>query len=87
MTINRRDFLKASGMFATWMALAACTPQGSTATSTGQASGETLAKPTALIPVLADDPLTTLTLNRITFGATPTMVDKVKSIGSGRIYR
>jgi uncharacterized protein (DUF1800 family) len=81
MTINRRDFLKASGMFATWMALAACTPQGTTPTSTGQVSGETLAKPTALIPVLADDPLTTLTLNRITFGATPEMYNRVGQIG------
>ena len=81
MTINRRDFLKASAMFATWMALAACTPQAPTATSTGQASGETLAKPTTLIPVLADDPLTTLILNRITLGATPAMYDRARSIG------
>lgn len=81
MTINRRDFLKASGMFATWMALAACTPQKPVATATGYSAGVAIAKPTSLTPVLADDPLTTLTLNRISFGPTPEMYSRVGQIG------
>ena len=78
MTINRRDFLKASGMFATFMALAACAPSKPTS---GSSSGTALATPIAVIPALADNPLTTLTLNRISFGATPAMYDRVRQIG------
>ncbi len=72
MTISRRDFLKMSGAFAAWTALASCSPQS-------------LQEPTAVItpsaPPLADDDLLVHTLKRISFGPTHTMIERARQIG------
>jgi uncharacterized protein (DUF1800 family) len=89
MTISRRDFIKASSLFATFAALSACTPQTPpTQSVSGHSSGSgsvgvippglATAMATAVLP---DDPLKALTLNRISFGATPEMYDRVSQIG------
>ena len=68
MDLSRREFLKASGLFATWAALAACSPfrlHGAGATE--EASPE---RPL----LLAGDALLIHTLRRITFGPTPAML-------------
>ena len=92
MTISRRDFLKASSLFATFAALSACTPQSSaTETAAPSITGHSLgtgsigvvptsvASPTAAAST--EDALTVLTLNRISFGPTPEMYDRVAQIG------
>ncbi len=87
MTISRRDFLKASGLFAAYNALAACTPQTTVQTITGHSSGSASvgigsAPIATTVPTLtAVDPLIVLTLNRISFGATPEMYSRVSQIG------
>jgi len=87
MNISRRDFIKASGAFAAFTALAACAPQNSAQTITGHSAGSdtTSVVPTAAATVVpagaVADPLTVLTLNRISFGATPEMYDRAKQIG------
>jgi len=87
MTISRRDFIKTSGLFAAFSALAACTPQTTAQTITGHSSGSgsvgVVSTPIATtVPTMtADDPLTVLTLNRISFGATPDMYSRVSQIG------
>ncbi|MGA7195065.1 MAG: DUF1800 domain-containing protein [Anaerolineales bacterium] len=89
MTISRRDFIKTSGLFAAFAALAACAPQTTALTIAGHSSGSgsigvvpTPIVPTAIASTMsAVDPLTVLTLNRISFGATPEMYDRVGQIG------
>jgi uncharacterized protein (DUF1800 family) len=87
MTISRRDFIKTSGLFAAFTALAACTPQTTVQTIAGHSSGSAsigiVPTPIAtIVPTLtAVDPLTVLTLNRISFGATPDMYSRVSQIG------
>ncbi|HEY9152798.1 MAG TPA: DUF1800 family protein, partial [Anaerolineales bacterium] len=87
MTISRRDFIKTSGLFAAFTALAACAPQSAAQTITGHSSGSGSigVVPTSIATTAptatADDPLTVLTLNRISFGATPEMYARVKQIG------
>ena len=90
MTISRRDFIKTSGMFAAFAALSACTPQSPTSqTVTGHSSGTgsigvvpPAIMSSATAPSLtADDPLTALSLSRISFGATPEMYNRVSQIG------
>ncbi len=77
MTISRRDFLKMSGMFAAWTALASCAPN---VVQTANPPASTLT-PT-LPPVSpAGDALIAHTLKRISFGATPAMVEKARRIG------
>src|SRR6185436_2802380 len=77
MTLTRRDFLKMSGLFAAWSALSSCAP-----------AAQTTALPTVLstattIPTVvpAEDAFLIHTLKRITFGATPEMIEKAKRIG------
>jgi uncharacterized protein (DUF1800 family) len=75
MTITRRDFLKMSGMFAAWTALASCAPSELARTPTAPAL-------TALPPLpLDDESLLVHTLRRFTFGPTPAMIEKAKRIG------
>ena len=87
MTISRRDFIKTSGLFATFTALAACAPQTAVKTITGHSSGSgsvgvvPTAIATATSTASAEDPLTVLTLNRISLGATPEMYSRVGQIG------
>jgi uncharacterized protein (DUF1800 family) len=87
MTISRRDFMKASGAFAAFTALAACTPQSTIPTVSGHSSGSgsigVVPAPIATTPprTTVADPLTVLTLNRISFGATPEMYNRVKQVG------
>lgn len=85
MTISRRDFIKTSSMFAAFAALSACTPQPPSATKiTGHSSGT---GSVGVVPsviansVTADDPLTVLTLSRISFGPTPDMYARASQIG------
>lgn len=80
MTLTRRDFLKMSGMFAAWTALASCAPNdvlssAPTATPVGTAF------PTLPPNPLTDDALIVHTLKRFTFGPTPEMIEKAKRIG------
>lgn len=84
MTISRRDFIKTSGLFAAFTALAACAPQTTALTITGHSSGSGSIGivPTPIAATMtAVDPLTVLTLNRISFGATSEMYDRVQQIG------
>ena len=87
MTISRRDFIKTSGLFAAFTALAACSPQRTMETINGHSLGNgsigSLPVPTATTASAATavDPLTVLTLNRISFGATPDMYARVQQIG------
>jgi uncharacterized protein (DUF1800 family) len=87
MTISRRDFIKTSGLFAAFTALAACTPQTTVQTIAGHSSGSAsvgiVPTPIATIAstTTANNLLTILTLNRISFGATPDMYARVKQIG------
>ena len=87
MTISRRDFIKTSGLFAAFTALAACAPQTNAQTITGHSSGGASigVVPTPIATtaptMTAYDPLTVLTLNRISFGATPDMYNRVSQIG------
>ena len=85
MTISRRDFIKTSGVFAAFAALSACTPQLPTSSKiTGHISGTSSIGTIPLTianPVPADDPLTVLTLNRISFGPTPDMYARVGQLG------
>jgi len=87
MTISRRDFIKTSGLFAAFTALAACTPQTTAQTIIGHSSGSAsvgiVPTPIATIEstTTSNDPLTVLTLNRISLGATPDMYARVKQIG------
>lgn len=72
MIISRRDFLKMSGAFAAWTALASCSPQS-------------LQEPTAAVtpsaPPLTDDDLIVHTLKRISFGPTQAMLERARQIG------
>lgn len=79
MTITRRDFLKMSGLFATWTALSSCAPQDYTRAPTAAPIATTL--PTLPIESLDDAALIVHTLKRLTFGPTPTMIEKAKRIG------
>ncbi len=84
MIISRRDFIRASGLFATFAALSACSPQKQSTQISGHSSGS---GSIGVVPwtsgpsSIADDALTALTLNRISFGATPEMYDRVRQIG------
>ncbi|HUI88037.1 MAG TPA: DUF1800 domain-containing protein [Anaerolineales bacterium] len=87
MKVSRRDFIKTSGLFAAFTALAACSPQTTSHIITGHSSGSgSIARiPTAIATTTpaatAVDALAILTLNRISFGATPEMYDRVQQIG------
>jgi uncharacterized protein (DUF1800 family) len=85
MTISRRDFLKASTLLATFTALSACAPQQPSPQSiTGHSSGTGSVGviPTSMLPaVVGDEALKVLTLNRLSFGATPEMYARVNQIG------
>src|SRR5688572_1550153 len=94
MTISRRDFLKASGLMAAWTALAACAPNTQTApSSTHAAHGPTQTStlqplpdstqaivPSAM-PLPDGEALLQHTLRRFTFGPTPEMFAKARSLG------
>jgi hypothetical protein len=77
VTLTRRDFLKASGLFAAWTALSSCAPMAQTqvAPTVLPTIGST---PT---PPSNDDTLLIHTLRRMTFGPTPEMIEKAKRIG------
>lgn len=80
MTLTRRDFLKMSGMFAAWAALASCAPnEHPTLVPTTAPVGT--AFPTLPSEPLADEALLVHTLKRMTFGVTPEMIEKAKRIG------
>ena len=91
MTISRRDFLKASGLFATWSALAACTPNkqppaNPTPNSTYTATPFQPVEPTqtatpSVTTVLNGESLLLHTLRRVTFGPTPETLDRARSLG------
>ena len=94
MTISRRDFLKASGLVAAWTALAACAPNTQTASTptepaqspTQTATPQSLPDPTQTVvpsatPVPDDEALLQHTLRRLTFGPTPEMFAKARSLG------
>ena len=85
MTISRRDFIKTSSVFAAFAALSACAPQLPTASKiTGHTSSTSNIGTVPLTianSAIADDPLTVLTLNRISFGPTPDMYARVGQIG------
>lgn len=73
MTITRRDFLKISGLFATWTALSSCTPR--------ELQTHTPAPVSLPLVPLDDEALIIHTLKRITFGPTLEMIEKAKRIG------
>lgn len=73
MTITRRDFLKISGLFATWTALASCTPR--------ELQTHTPAPVSLPLVPLDDEALIIHTLKRISFGPTLEMIEKAKRIG------
>ncbi len=76
MKISRRDFIKASGLFTAWAALAACTPvKRSTAGITGTAASP------SRVTGLDDEGLIIHTLQRFSFGATPEMINQAKQMG------
>ena len=88
--ISRRQFVKASGLLAVWAALAACQPRnllngpGSTATPAPGGPTATPAPTTATGTPAAEatgDDLLAHVLRRLTFGATPDMVDHARSLG------
>ena len=90
MTISRRDFLKASGLMGAWTALAACAPNTETppshAHSTPGATSQPFTELTpalvpSAMPILDGEALVQHTLRRLTFGPTPEMLDKVRSMG------
>jgi uncharacterized protein (DUF1800 family) len=94
MTISRRDFLKASGLMAAWTALAACAPNTETAPSSTHAAHGPMqtANPPPLpeltqavipsaMPLPDGEALLQHTLRRLTFGPTPEMLDKARSMG------
>ena len=94
MTISRRDFLKASGLVAAWTALAACAPNTQTTPSptgapqnpTQTATLQPLPDPTQTVipsatPVPDGEALLQHTLRRLTFGPTPEMFAKARSVG------
>lgn len=80
MTLTRRDFLKMSGMFAAWTALASCAPQEHPPLVPSTAPVGT-AFPTLPFEPLAEEALLVHTLKRMTFGATPAIIEKAKRIG------
>lgn len=80
MTLTRRDFLKMSGMFAAWTALASCAPNDVLTPAPTTAPVGT-AFPTLPPQSLDDEALLVHTLKRFTFGATPEMIEKAKRIG------
>jgi len=80
MTLTRRDFLKMSGMFAAWTALASCAPHKH-ATLVPTAAPVGTAFPTLPSQLLDDEALLVHTLKRFTFGPTPEMIEKAKRIG------
>lgn len=80
MTLTRRDFLKMSGMFAAWTALASCAPHEHATLAPTTAPVGT-AFPTLPSEPLADEALLVHTLKRFTFGPTPEMIEKAKRIG------
>ncbi|NOY99917.1 MAG: DUF1800 domain-containing protein [Chloroflexi bacterium] len=77
--ITRRDFLKTSGLLAAGMALAACRPQVETemAAPVGPSPPQT-PWPTT---VPADEALLAHTLRRISWGPTPEMFERARSLG------
>jgi uncharacterized protein (DUF1800 family) len=76
--LNRRDFLKASGLFAAGMALAACQPSADVVEQTFP----TLASvPDSDSPPQTDEALLLHTLKRISFGVTPAMLTRAREIG------
>ena len=90
MTLSRRDFLKASGLVAAWTALSACAPNTETTpshTHTTQAATSqpfpelTQAVVPSAMPLPDGEALLQHTLRRLTFGPTPEMLDKARSIG------
>ena len=94
MTISRRDFLKASGLMAAWTALAACAPNtetapgsthaahGSAQTATPQPFPElTQASVPSTLPLPDGEALLQHTLRRLTFGPTPEMFARARSVG------
>ncbi|HVF24654.1 MAG TPA: DUF1800 family protein [Anaerolineales bacterium] len=92
MTISRRDFLKASGLMAAWTALSACAPDTETtpshnhATQSPTQAGQPLPGPTQVVvpsamPLPDGEALLQHTLRRLTFGPTPEMFARARSIG------
>ncbi|MBT3336482.1 MAG: DUF1800 family protein [Anaerolineae bacterium] len=76
--LSRRDFFKASGILAAGMALAACQPSLAEA----EPAYPTLAPdPGSASPPLTDEALLLHTLKRISFGVTPAMLARARSIG------
>lgn len=80
MTISRREFLKMSGLFAAWTALSSCAPP---ARQLGAPTAAPVATSLPALPIepLSDDMLLIHALKRITFGATPAMIEKARRVG------
>lgn len=90
MTISRRDFLKASGLMAAWTALSACAPNAETTPTLAHATPGATSQPfpqltqdivPPAMPLPAGEALLQHTLRRLTFGPTPEMLDKARSMG------
>src|SRR5688572_8396862 len=82
MTITRRDFLKMSGLFATWTALSSCAPhEHHTHSHAPTPVSVSTASPLLPLESLDDEALIVHTLKRITFGPTPEMLEKAKRLG------
>ena len=80
-SLSRRRFLKLSATGAAWAALSACKPRTA-------APAATLPTPTAgpsptpfPTPAVSDDDLIVHTLRRLTFGATPEMLERARATG------
>ncbi len=89
--ITRRQFLTTSGLFALWAALAACQPKnflrGTSSTAVAGPPTPTpdpahSATPMAAVPgAAAGEALLAHVLRRLTFGASPDLVDHARSVG------
>jgi uncharacterized protein (DUF1800 family) len=76
--MSRRDFLKASGILAAALALAACEPSP---VQTGQTPPTLAPAPETDAQPLTDEALLLHTIKRISFGVTPAMLTRARSIG------
>lgn len=79
-TLTRRNFLKASATFAAWAALSACKPTPP-ASAPSPTSNATQPSPTQPATGRSEGWLILHTLRRLTFGATPEMLERARAIG------
>jgi uncharacterized protein (DUF1800 family) len=80
MNISRRDFLKASGLFAAWTALSSCAPHEHFTAAPTTAPFST-ALPAPSLEPLEGDALLIHALKRISFGPTSSMIEKARQRG------